>query len=588
MNRLRLTALLAAAVPAVLLVLLVAAWAVDTMSGGDQVQRNVRVAGHDVGGLDETSLLAELADLNARIGTTPVDIVTPAATLRSTAGALGLDLDEQATAAAALDVGRGRPVVLRPFAWLGSFFGTDDAPTSFVVDRQQVAATVAELESTVRTAPVEPTVAFEDGILVAQPGGPGQGLDPAQIADALARVDEAPRGTLTVEADFVPVTPRFSNADLQAFVGRVNAATADPLPVVLGGEPRELDATALRAFVSAVPGAEGLAVALDAEGVLDLLSSTYADLATEPQDATVSVSGGQVVITPGTEGRVCCEASAVEALTGAIEDGVTPVALQFSVQPPARTADYLAGLGIAEPVASFTTNHPPGQPRVRNIHRMADMVAGSVIAPGETFSLNDTTGPRTTAKGFVAAPIILDATFAEDVGGGVSQFATTLFNAAFFAGLEFHEYMAHGLYISRYPYGREATLSHPSPDLKIHNNTPYGVLVWPSYTDTSITVTMYSTSYVVGEQTGQTVEQYGVACKLVTTERTRTWVGTGETEKDTVSAIYQDQDGVRCDGSRQNPPPEETTTTVPPAPAPAPPADPAAAPPAPAPPAPAG
>ena len=54
----------------------------------------------------------------------------------------------------------------------------------------------------------------------------------------------------------------------------------------------------------------------------------------------------------------------------------------------------------------------------------------------------------------------------EAVGGGISQFATTLFNAAFFAGLDIPEYQSHSIYITRYPYGREATLSYPAPDLE--------------------------------------------------------------------------------------------------------------------------
>ncbi len=557
MNRLRLTALATVGVPAALLLLLVLAWAVDSF-GGAKVPRNVTVAGRDVGGLDETQLRASLDELSAQIGTTPVNIVTPRGPLASTAADLGLDLDEPATASAALDVGRGGAVVLRPLRWLGSFFGHTDAPTSFAVDQAKVATTVTALEAAVATTAVEPEVAFQDGILVVEPGSPGEGLDPAQVATALARVDEAPKGALTVDVDFVPVDPRFSNEEAQVFVGRVNAATAGPIQVDVGGTAQSLDGTALRPFVGATPGDAGLAVTLEPQGTLDLLASTFADAATAPQDATASVSGGQVVVSGGSAGTVCCEPSAVAALTQVIEGGPQPAILQLTVQEPARGADYFAELGITQVVSSFTTNYPCCLARVTNIHRMSDMVTGTVVAPGEIFSLNAVTGRRTLAKGFLSAGVILDATFAEDVGGGVSQYSTTLFNAAFFGGLDFYEYMAHGQYISRYPYGREATLSFPSPDLKFKNITPYGILIWSTYSDTSITVELYSTPFVSGQQTGQTVEQYGEACKLVTTQRTITWL-TGETATDTVSAVYQDADGVRCDGSRQEP---ETTTTT--------------------------
>jgi vancomycin resistance protein YoaR len=140
--------------------------------------------------------------------------------------------------------------------------------------------------------------------------------------------------------------------------------------------------------------------------------------------------------------------------------------------------------------------------------------------------------------------VIENGLFSEDVGGGISQFATTLFNAAFFAGLDFAEYQSHSIYISRYPYGREATLSYPKPDLRLRNDTPYGVMIWPSYTSSSIRVSMYSTRHLVAEQTGQTQGPRG-NCTRVTTERTRTWED-GRVEVDKVYAVYRPEEGVNC------------------------------------------
>ena len=108
----------------------------------------------------------------------------------------------------------------------------------------------------------------------------------------------------------------------------------------------------------------------------------------------------------------------------------------------------------------------------------------------------------TEENGFVEAGAINKGVFIESVGGGISQYATTFFNAAFFAGLEFLQYQSHSLYLDRYPYGREATISWPHVDLVVRNTTPYPILVWNSYTDTSITVTMYSTKWIEVQQTG--------------------------------------------------------------------------------------
>ena len=164
----------------------------------------------------------------------------------------------------------------------------------------------------------------------------------------------------------------------------------------------------------------------------------------------------------------------------------------------------------------------------------------------------------TVPQGFVAAGVIQNGVFESDVGGGISQFATTLFNAAFFAGLDFGEYQSHSIYISRYPYGREATLSFPNPDLEIRNNTPHGVLVWTEYTDTSITVKLFSTRYAEVEETGQTRGSAG-ACTRVITNRQRTFPD-GTQSDDSVTALYRPAEGLDCNGNPTIPPSTTSST----------------------------
>ncbi|MDX1450476.1 MAG: VanW family protein, partial [Acidimicrobiia bacterium] len=136
--------------------------------------------------------------------------------------------------------------------------------------------------------------------------------------------------------------------------------------------------------------------------------------------------------------------------------------------------------------------------------------------------------------------------------GGISQFATTFFNAAFFAGLELEEYQSHSIYISRYPYGREATLSFPKPDLVVRNTTLYPVLIWTSYTDTSITVSLYSTRHIEVEETGQE-SRAARRCTQVETFRSRTYPDGREVD-DSVIALYRPAEGLDCNG---NPTPQQ-------------------------------
>ena len=143
-----------------------------------------------------------------------------------------------------------------------------------------------------------------------------------------------------------------------------------------------------------------------------------------------------------------------------------------------------------------------------------------MLKPGETFSLNDTVGKRTRANGFTKGFIIDDGVYQEDLGGGVSQMATTMFNAMFFAGLEDIEHKTHSFYIDRYPVGREATVAWGSVDLRFKNDTPYGVLITARVTPSTpskqgvVTVRMWSTDY--WDITASTSDRYAF-----TQEKTR-------------------------------------------------------------------
>jgi len=142
-------------------------------------------------------------------------------------------------------------------------------------------------------------------------------------------------------------------------------------------------------------------------------------------------------------------------------------------------------------IGTFTTRFECCQPRVTNIRLMARAVDGTVILPRARFSLNRVAGRRARAKGYVLAPFISDGKLVPSVGGGVSQFSTTMYNAAYFAGLKIDYHQPHSAYIDRYPPGREATLDYGSIDLTWTNDTGVAVLVRSSSTPTTVTVSLY-------------------------------------------------------------------------------------------------
>ena len=468
--------------------------------------------------------------------TTPVVVHAPGGDLRTTAEAMGLTVDEAASRRALEDAESGGPA-----DWLRGLLARREAPLVTRIDEAKVHEVVRSSDPTTRRDPVEPSiVGTEDGIEV-EDGRPGRGLDSAAVAVAVR--DAARHAGDTVEVDVAPVRlpPRHTRADAEALADRARRLTDGELTVTTDGGIATVGSATVRSWLRST---DDLELDLADEEVLEDLARELDEVVRPAEDATISIQGGVPVIVRGVVGLRCCGESTPDAVLEALEDERRTVSVPLEEVQPDRTSADLERLRITEQIGTFTTRYPAGQSRVRNIHRIAEIVDGTLIGPGGRFSVNDKVGERTEEKGFVLGGVIQDGSFSESIGGGISQFATTLFNAAFFGGLDIPAYQSHSIYISRYPYGREATLSWPKPDLVIANTTPYGVFVDTSVTSTSVTVTLYSTRHATGEQTNQSESPVG-ACKRVKTERTRRYVD-GTTKVDNFFATYRPAEGVRC------------------------------------------
>jgi vancomycin resistance protein YoaR len=527
------------------------AWAVDTHRNDDRVERNTTLAGRSIGGLKGPQLEAAVAAVAEKYRSSAVVIEAPDSTFTTNASDLGMTIDTAATVRDALRVGRRGNVVSRIRSWASGFLHDHKAPVRVSVDEKSVRAVIDAKDQGPKTAPVEPVVKAKPGGtgFTIVDGKPGKGIDPLKVVRALPTAAVA-GGPVRVKVDRGEVDPRYSTADAENLQKQAEAATNAPLPVTAGATSASIPSTTLRSWTSSQVADDGMHLVVDAAMASSDLAKLMAKATTPAQETTFTLSNGAPVAKLGTAGSACCADDAPQLVQRALfgtDKPILPLKLPMKPVPPTLDAAAVAKLGIKEQVSTFTTNYPAGQPRVTNIHRMADIVKGTVIMPGETFSLNGTVGERTLAKGFVVDHQINDkGEFDEAVGGGVSQFATTTFNAAFFAGLDYGEYQSHTIYISRYPYGREATVSWQHPDLQVKNTTPYGIMLWATYTDTSITVSMYSTKYMASvTQSGQTSSTFGPNCTRVTTERTRKYLD-GRTVVDHVFANYQPEEGVKC------------------------------------------
>lgn len=535
-------------IPILLVVGVTAAWAIDTAGDDATVARNVTAGGFDLDGMERAEVEAVATQLTSRVDDTEVVLSTGDDLLETTAGELGAEVDGAELADRALEARRGGVVLLRPFRWLAGIFTTTDLDLPYRVDEGTATAEVERLAEDL-PAPTEPSLEVRNGRIRAVPGADGQTLDPTQVVAALpdAFDGSAPH---VVDVEPIPRPPVTELATMEAAASEANAALDRSITVRVEDQETGLTPEELRDWAAIDQEATPATWTLDSAAVNAALRPRFSDLGPPDDQPRFDVVDGTPVVVPGSGLHVCCAADSGARIAEALKAGAEEVTLDTAVEPSDAGVAELQALGIVEEVSTFTTNHACCENRVRNIQRFADLVRGSIIRPGERFSLNEAVGRRTAANGFLPAGAIIDGVLEPQVGGGVSQFATTFFNAAFFGGLDFVEYQAHSIYFSRYPRGREATISWPKPDLVVENTTPYGILVWPTYTSTSITVTFYSTRNVDVQDLGRS-ESKRDQCTRVTTTRQRTWAD-GRTETDTVFATYRPAEGLNCSGQPTN------------------------------------
>ena len=282
-------------------------------------------------------------------------------------------------------------------------------------------------------------------------------------------------------------------------VGTAQAELARARVVRLLDGPREVrfrDAAAtlsvatLAGLVTTQHAGGRLAVGLDAAGLREALVPRLGRFERPAADARFVTNGSSVRLVRASPGKKLDGERIGASLVGNV--AARAHRARFVVSEPALTTEAAEKLRITELVSEFTTYYPCCAPRVTNIKRASELLDGTIILPGKEFSLNEALGERTEKKGFVSAPQIFNGKFEDAVGGGISQVATTLFNAAFFSGIKLVEHRAHQFYISRYPMGREATVSWGGPELIFKNDWPAAILMKFEATDSAITVRFFS------------------------------------------------------------------------------------------------
>lgn len=486
----------------------VLAYLADLLVNWGDVPRGVTIAGVDVGGMSRTTAEQTLREeLQPRFDD-PIKVTAGDVTTELNPTSAGLAVDWQGT----LD--QAGKSSLNPITRITSFWGDTEVGIVSKTVPERLKSTVTRLvENELNHRKVEGTIKFEPtsgSDVEAVPVMPRQGQEISSVDDAIAAIESGwlNEGGVQLDVTRKPVTT--TEEGVRATLEQV-AKPAVSAPITMEGEGANgvLEPKVIGEAFSFKPSKDGsLKPKVARKTLRKALEPQLAGTEAEGTDAEIVFEGGQPTVKPSKVGRQIDWNKSLESYLDVIKqtDERTLTAV-YKEKKPKTTTKEAKGLGIKEVIGEFTTTGFAQDSGV-NIRQVAAEVDGAIVKPGDTFSLNGYTGKRGKAEGYVDAGIIENGVPGSAVGGGISQFATTLYNASYFAGLKDAGHQEHSYYISRYPMAREATVfMYPDGqsviDIAFTNDSSHGVAIQTFWTPESITVKIWGTKeYRVESKTG--------------------------------------------------------------------------------------
>lgn len=487
-------------------VLLLVAYVGACFALADRVPRGATVAGVSIGGKSSADARKALDAGLADATTTPVAVVADGKESTFVPADAGLAVDAQTTVASVTG-----PRLTEPGHLWAHIAGAGDVAPVTTVDQPRLKAAVDVLDAPVRVDPVDATVTFVDGDVEVTPASEGKGLDVEAAARTITDQWLTADGPLRLTV--VDIPPQVTDAMAQqAATEQAEPLMAGPITVVVEGSQASLTVAQLTAGAAFVLKDGALVLTLNGHELVRNLAQQLPDLLDNAADAHFDFdASGQPVIVDGVPGSSVAPDTLAAALVEASTTAGRTATVPLVTSDPEHSREELEGLGVKEVVGEFKTPLNSEPRRTRNITNGASLITGTLVRPGETFSLGQTISPIDASNGFIAAGVINNGMHTDGMGGGLSQLSTTTFNAAFESGMALPKLASqvdggitnkpHSEYINRYPEGRESTLSYPGVDMQWTNNTPYGAVLkaWVAPCDLNsagcVYVQVWSTKY---------------------------------------------------------------------------------------------
>lgn len=388
---------------------------------------------------------------------------------------------------------------INPSTLLSGLFSKKQIEPVIKSDQQIFNRAIRLVEREVNVAPKNADVLYDGVIPKLINSAPGKFLNRER---ALQKISQRWLRNNVISLSLEHREPRITNDEAEKLLEFAQMAVSAPLTITLATEKTSTFTVSPQVIAQALTFIPGRDEKLEAKWLkatfINAVGKKWTGNVIEPINASFIISGGEPRVQPSRDGLDVPEAKLQSGILAALEKTGSDRQVTFLPEAVAAkiTTEMAGGLGIKEVIGTFTTYFPYAEYRIINIQRAARWMDGVIVQPGEVFSYNKAVGKRTEARGFVPGIMIDRGVFKKDWGGGVSQVATTTWNAAWFSGLELVQHKPHSFYISRYPAGRESTVAWPNVDVKFRNNSGKPIFVDTSYTNKSVTVTIYGTKFV--------------------------------------------------------------------------------------------
>lgn len=533
-------------------------YATDIIMSEGNVPRGVTVGGVDIGDMSYSQAEARLRNELAPGTRESVEV---------TAGDMSTNIDPM-TSGLAVDwagtIEQAGQQPMNPITRVMSFFQEREVGIVSTFDDGQLDTTLERVEGDLTRDPENATLAIdEQGAADIGDDVPGQTVDTDEVRVAVkdhwlnadrsvsidAEVTEADVLRDAADAAVTEYVDKVTDGDV-VFTGR-----DDTDGVLTPGDMGKI--------VTFEPEDGALEPEWNTEAAQEILSEQLGSTEVEFRNASFEADGRDLKVIPSQDGVLINWEDTLDPIEDKLmETGERTNEVAYDEKDATYTTEMAERASFDDVVGSFSSGGFASDSGV-NIRRTAELVDGAIVLPGETFSLNGHTGPRGEAQGFVDAGIIQDGRADRAVGGGISQFATTLYNASYFAGMEDVAHTPHSYYIDRYPAGREATVFEGAIDLQFKNTYDTPVLIEASADSSEVTVRLRGVKHVEvesdsGPRTNYTDPQRrevsGDDCSpssggrgfTITDTRTIKDLDGGVVSRETTTTVYDPQPIITC------------------------------------------